>query len=597
MTHLETAPRKPLRLWPGVVAALLLIAFKLAMPLFGTAGLPTMFLGGVAGGALIILWWLFLSRAPWIERLGAIVVMILAIAATVPFLDASIAEVGQGQLFYILVFPAVALALVAAAIVSRRFGARSRRTVIVLAIAAASGSFALLRTGGVTGGGDTDLHFRWTPTAEERLLAQIRDEPPPVPKPAPVRNDTAQVEATEPPPPAAAAPAPDAPKAAPPDPITHTPAEWPGFRGPNRDNVITGIPFETDWLQKPPVELWRRPVGPGWSSFAVSRDLIYTQEQRGQDEVVSCYRLSTGEPVWRHRDAARFSEVPGGPGPRATPAVHDGRVYTHGATGIVNALDASSGTRIWTRNSSSDTGAEQPGWGFTSSPLVVNDVVVVAASGVLVAYDLATGTPRWQGPRDGGGYSSPHLVALDGVPQIVLLRGRRTTSFNVADGKVLWEHSWQPGGSIVQPALIGTRDLLINHADTMGGQAMRRLGVTRGGSGWNVEERWTSRGLKPYFNDFVVHEDHAFGFDGSILSCINIDDGERKWKGGRYGHGQMLLLAEQDLLLVLSEGGELAPVNATPDQFTEVLQGNRGKNLEPPGHRRGREIRCEDDSC
>ena len=567
MTQPETAPRKPLRLWPGVAAALLLIAFKLVVPLFGAAGPPAMFLGGLAGGALIILWWVFLSRAPWIERLGAIVVMALAIAATLPFLDPSIAQAGQGQLFYILVIPVVALALVAAAVVSRRLGAGSRRAVIVLAIAAASGSFALLRTGGVTGGGDTDIHFRWTPTAEDRLLAEVRDEPPPTAKPAPDANE-ATVKAADP----AAAPAAAAepPKAAPPDPITHTPAEWPGFRGPNRDNVIRGIRVETDWSQSPPVELWRRPVGPGWSSLAVNRDLIYTQEQRGEDEAVSCYRLSTGEPVWRHRDAARFSEFPGGPGPRATPAVHNGVVYTHGATGIVNALDARTGARIWTRNSSSDTGAEHPGWGFTSSPLVVNDIVVVAASGVLVAYDLATGQPRWQGPRDGAGYSSPHLVVLDGVPQIVLLRGRRTTSFNVADGKVLWEHSWQPGASMVQPALIGTRDLLVNHADTMGGQGLRRLVVTRGGSGWNVEERWTSRGLKPYFSDFVVHKDVAFGFDGSILSCININDGERRWKGGRYGHGQMLLLADQDLLLVLSEGGELALVSATPDQFTEV---------------------------
>ena len=233
----ELTPRKPLRLWPGVVAALLLIAFKLVMPLFGTARLPTMFLGGVAGGALIILWWLFLSRAPWIERLGAIVVMILAIAATVPFLDPSITKAGPGRLFYILVIPVVALALVAAAVVSRRFGPGSRRAVIVLAIAAASGSFALLRTGGVTGGGDTDIHFRWTPTAEERLLAQLRDEPPlPAPKPAPVppiRNDAATVKAAEPAPAAAAAPAAaDAPKAAPPDPIKHTPAEWPGSADP-----------------------------------------------------------------------------------------------------------------------------------------------------------------------------------------------------------------------------------------------------------------------------------------------------------------------------------------------------------------------------
>ena len=560
-----------MRLWPGVVAALLLIAFRFVSPLFGTAGPPTMFLGGLAGGVLIILWWLFLSRAPWIERLGAIVVMILAIAATLPFLHPSIAQAGQGRLFYILIIPVVALALLAAAVVSRRFGAGNRRAVIVLAITAASGSFALLRTGGVTGEGDADIHFRWTPTAEERLLAKVRDEPPPpASKPAAVPDDV-KVKPAEPTPAAAAAPA-AAPKAAPADPIEHTLAEWPGFRGPNRDNVIKGIRVETDWSQKPPVELWRRPVGPGWSSFAVNGDLIYTQEQRGEDEIVSCYRLSTGEPVWRHRDAARFSEFPGGPGPRGTPTVHNGRVYTHGATAIVNALDASAGTRIWTRNSSSDTGAEQPGWGFTSSPLVVNDIVVVAASGVLVAYDLGTGNPRWQGPRDGAGYSSPHLVVLDGMPQIVLLRGRRTTGFNVADGTVLWEHSWEPGASIVQPALIGRRDLLINHADTMGGQGLRRLAVTRGGAGWNVEERWTSRGLKPYFNDFVVHEDHAFGFDGGILSCINVNDGERKWKGGRYGHGQMLLLAEQDLLLVLSEDGELALVNATPDRFTEVTR-------------------------
>jgi outer membrane protein assembly factor BamB len=483
----------------------------------------------------------------------------------------------------------VALALVAAAIVSRTFGAGSRRAVIALAIAAASGSVALLRTGGVTGTGDADIHFRWTPTAEERLLAHLRDEPPPpapnpapVPPVAPMAND-AKVKAAGPKPAPTAAAAPDVPKAAP-DPITHTAAEWPGFRGPNRDSVINGVHVETDWARKPPVELWRRPVGPGWSSFAVNGNLIYTQEQHGEDEVVSCYRLSSGELVWRHRDTARFSEFPGGPGPRATPTVYNGSVYTHGATGIVNSLDAGTGARRWTRNSSSDTGAEQPGWGFTSSPLVVNDIVVVAASGVLVAYDLATGKPRWQGPRDGAGYSSPQLVVLDGVPQIVLLRGRRTTSFNVADGKVLWEHSWEAGASIVQPALIGTRDLLINHADTMGGQALRRLGVTRGGNGWSVEERWTSRGLKPYFNDFVVHKGHAYGFDGSILSCIDLADGKREWKGGRYGQGQMVLLPDQDLLLVIGEEGELALVRAAPDQFTELarIPGIEGKTWNHP---------------
>jgi outer membrane protein assembly factor BamB len=189
-----------------------------------------------------------------------------------------------------------------------------------------------------------------------------------------------------------------------------------------------------------------------------------------------------------------------------------------------------------------------------------------------VAYDFSTGATRWTGPSGGGGYSSPHLVTIDGVPQILLLRGRMATSVSPTDGTVLWEHAWQPGASILQPALAGDRDVLLTLGDGMGGVGMRRIAVSHGAGGWSTEERWTTRGLKPYFNDFVVHKGHAYGFDASILACIDLIDGTRKWKGGRYGHGQLVLLADQDLLLVLSEDGELALVNATPGQYTEVAR-------------------------
>ena len=348
--------------------------------------------------------------------------------------------------------------------------------------------------------------------------------------------------------------------------------EWPGFRGPERDSIIRGVRIETDWSKSPPVALWRRPIGPGWSSFAVRGDLVYTQEQRGEDEVVSCYRLTTGEPVWRHRDAARFYAPESGPGPLGTPTVHDGRVYTFGATGIVNALDAGNGAVMWSRNAGTDTGATMPAWGFASSPLVVKDVVIVAASGRLVAYDIATGNPRWVRTTGGGGYSSPHLATIDGLAQILLLSGGGVTSVAPADGIVLWQHSWMEGVSIVQPALAPDGTVLIAGGDTMGGAGIRRLAVARGPAGWTVDERWTSRGLKPYFNDFVVHKGHAFGFDGNILSCIDLADGNRKWKGGRYGSGQLILLPDQDVLLVLSDQGELALVSATPDKFTELAR-------------------------
>jgi outer membrane protein assembly factor BamB len=349
-------------------------------------------------------------------------------------------------------------------------------------------------------------------------------------------------------------------------------AEWPGFRGPRRDGVVRGIRINTDW-SSPPIEIWRRAIGPGWSSFAVRGDLVYTQEQRGGDEVVSCYRLSSGEPVWRHRDAIRFWESEGGAGPRATPTVQGGRVYTMGATGLVNALDAETGAVIWSRNAASDTEKKIPDWGVASSPLVIDGLVIVGVAGRLAAYDAATGAPRWLGPTGGGGYSSPHFATLHGVPQVVLLRGARTISVAPGDGTLLWEFSTgQPTVSIVQPGFTADGDVLISDGDAMVGNGIRRVAISRTGTRWTAEERWNSRGLKPAFNDYVVHKGHAYGFDGSILSSIDLSDGSRKWKGGRYGKGQLVLLADQDLLLVVSEEGELALVSATADKYTEFAR-------------------------
>jgi outer membrane protein assembly factor BamB len=348
-------------------------------------------------------------------------------------------------------------------------------------------------------------------------------------------------------------------------------ADWPGFRGPHRDSIVAGVRIKTDWVSSPPVELWRRPVGPGWSSFAVGGGLLYTQEQRGEFEVVTCYNATTGKPVWVHRDAARFWESNAGAGPRGTPALGGGRVYAFGATGILNALDAASGAVAWKRNAASDTGAKVPDWGFSSSPLVVDDVVIIGASGRLAAYDLASGNPRWQGTDKGVSYSSPHLLTIGGVPQVLLQNNGGVTSVTPANGTVLWKHAW-PNAIMLQPALIPDGSVLIAANSDAGGLGTRRLAVAHGPGGWTAAEVWTSNGLKPYFNDLVIHKGHAYGFDGGILACIDLQDGKRKWKGGRYGHGQMLLLSDQDLLLVLSEEGELALVAAAPGQFTEMAR-------------------------
>jgi outer membrane protein assembly factor BamB len=200
---------------------------------------------------------------------------------------------------------------------------------------------------------------------------------------------------------------------------------------------------------------------------------------------------------------------------------------------------------------------------------VVDDAVIVAASGRLAAYDLATGQPRWLGPEGGGSYSSPQLLNLGGVAQVLLPSDTGLTSVAPADGKVLWKHPW-PGFSMLQPAVTPEGAVLVTTSTAAGGVGTRRLAVAHATSGWTVDEVWTSNGLKPYFNDLVVHKGHAYGFDGGILSCIDLQDGKRAWKGGRYGYGQLLLLSDQDLLLVLSEEGDLALVAAVPGQFTQL---------------------------
>jgi outer membrane protein assembly factor BamB len=577
--------RKPLRLWPGVSIAAFCVLFRLLVPLVAPDESVWGVFVGVIGAALVLLWWLLFSRAPWVERFGAIVATVAAYFAVRPLVDPSISGGLMGRMFAVYAMPAVVPpAFVAWAVVTRNHSNALRRVTMVLTIFLACSVWTLLRTEGVMGGSVAMLHWRWTPTPEDRLLAKGEEASAPAPAQA---EATAQkevpraVEPSEAPAKIAPAPTVAAPTAATPTTSaspdaslarTITRTEWSGFRGNDRDGVVRGVHIETDWSKSPPSELWRRSIGPGWSSFAVDGDRIYTQEQRGDEEMVSCYRFATGEPVWKHRDKVRFYESNGGAGPRATPTLHNGRVYALGATGILNALDARNGAVLWSRNAAKDTGAPLPGWGFTGSPLVVGDALVAATSGRLAGYDVENGNLRWVQKTGGGGYSSPQFAVIGGVPQVVLLNSAGATSVAPTDGAILWNHPWEGSAAILQPALGVDGGLLVSAGDMMGGLGIRRLAVTHAASQWRVEERWTSRGLKPYFNDYVVHKGHAYGFDGSILSCIDVNDGNRQWKGGRYGQGQLVLLPDQDVLLVLSEEGEVALVRATPEQFTELAR-------------------------
>jgi outer membrane protein assembly factor BamB len=459
------------------------------------------------------------------------------------------------------------------ALAASHLSAGARRGTMAVTIVLACAAWVLVKTGGFDQSFRNDLMWRWAQTPEDRLVADPAAAlpPPPSARPAsvpPVRGaSVADAVAID----AATLPATEHAEAA----AADARAEWPGFRGPGRDGIVRGVRIDTDWFRQPPAELWRRKVGPGWSSFAVHGDAIYTQEQRGGDEIVASYSLSTGKPRWSHRDPVRFWESNGGAGPRATPTLANGRVYTLGATGVLNALDARTGALVWSRNAAADAHAQTPTWGFAGSPLVVGDALIVGTSGTLVGYDAATGEPRWVGPQhtlsDFGSYSSPQHVTMHGVEQVVLLSEAGATAVAPVDGRLLWEHPLR-GTPILQPVLTAEGDLLIHVMSMAGGQGIRRLAVRQESNGWTATERWTSDDLKTMSSDFVVHNGYAFGFDGTIFACVDLADGTRKWKGGRYGSGQVLLLPDQNLLLIVSEEGELALVSATPDKYTEFAK-------------------------
>lgn len=533
----DKAQLKPLRLWLGIAIVVLQWSVRFILPLLFPDAIAIAVFGGIFFGLVFAIWWIFFSRAPLFERWFAIVLMIIALVSTSFILHKSIATTMMGMMFTVYSVPVLCLAFVIWAAVSSRFTNKVRSITMVVTIIVASGFWALLRTNGMDGEVHMDFAWRWSKTAEQRLIAESDGKLLRLPA-----DSTAM----------------------------STEVEWSGFRGNNRDGIVEGVKIDSDWEKAKPVEIWRRAVGPGCSSFAVQGNLLYTQEQRGELESVTCYDLNTGKPVWVHGDSARFWDSHAGAGPRSTPTLCRGRVYTLGATGILNVLNSQTGSVVWMRNAAYDTKVKIPGWGYTGSPLVVDSSVFVAIAGQLLAYSIIDGKLLWSSTDGGESYSSPLLATIDGIKQILFMNRSGLTGFAPADGKELWKYALV-GTPIVQPSVLAPKDILISDVSNGGANGMRRLTIQNESGEWKVNENWTSSGLKPYFNDFVIHKGHAYGFDGPTLACIDIENGNRKWKAGRYA-GEALLISDQDLLLILSEKGEIALVKASPEGYKELLR-------------------------
>ncbi|MCB1036705.1 MAG: PQQ-like beta-propeller repeat protein [Acidobacteria bacterium] len=349
-----------------------------------------------------------------------------------------------------------------------------------------------------------------------------------------------------------------------------TAGDFPQFLGPRLDARLPGVFLHRDWQSHPPREVWRRAVGAGWSGFAVAGDLALTQEQRGEEEMVVAYALATGDPVWSHGDRARYDATIGGVGPRATPTVAGGRVFTVGSTGLLNALDLATGRQLWGHDLVAELGAEIPSWGKSSSPLVLENRVFVPVGGSgksLVAFDAADGRELWRGGDDGASYSSPLVAELAGRRQIVLFTAASVTGQDPESGRVLWRHPWSAGQpNVAQPIVLGPDRLLVSSGYGIGASLLE---LSSGeGEGLVARELWHSPRLKLKFSQAVEHDGRLFGLDDGVFTCLDPSSGERCFKRGRYGHGQLLLVG--DLLLVQTEAGELLLVEPDAAEAREL---------------------------
>lgn len=349
-------------------------------------------------------------------------------------------------------------------------------------------------------------------------------------------------------------------------------ADSPQFLGPARTGVHTDPGLSTNWNTQPPRELWRRPVGLGWSAFAVVKDRAITQEQRGNDEVVACYDLLTGTPVWDHSDTTRFSEWQGGDGPRATPTVQDGRVYTFGATGLLNCLDALSGKPLWRRSVLSEHNLGTNDWACSASPLLSDTLVIVTGGRgpgpVLIAYDRRTGEPAWKAGNDSASYASPILATLAGRRVVLSSNARSLIAVTPSTGQVLLEHEWGSGKwpKASQPVVLGDDRIFVSAGYGMGCQMIRVRANADGSLASEVQ--WKGVSMKTQFNSVAALDGHLYGLDDGLLACVNADTGKRAWKDGRFGSGQSLLAG--NLLLVQNERGSVHLCTATSDAFHEL---------------------------
>jgi outer membrane protein assembly factor BamB len=529
-----------LRVWPAVVLLAAYWAFTYVNQNYEFSSVMRFITRMMALLLLVLvfaMWWLTRSKLSIRDRIGAALIVLAISAFAVAASDKSINAFG----YFLSAAPVIITAWTAWLLIARRLDPFIQRAGFCALMLFVCGYFTLVRFDGLWENQTGQIHWRWTDTSEQRFLAGLSrtsHNAPSSQKPWKLQD-----------------------------------GDSPDFRGIGRNGVVTGVNLATDWTENPPKPLWKKKVGPSWSGLIVVDGHIVTQEQRGENEAVVCYDTATGNEVWVHEDPIRFEESLSGAGPRSTPTFANGQIYTFGAKANLNCLKAETGEVIWAHDCAKEAEvpeADRPQWGFSGTPLVVDDLVIVFTGGTaksVLAYHTKSGQFAWSCAGGKQSYSSPQLVTLQGQKQIVMHDNGALRGINIADGKQLWE---LPATSpinlpMIQPHDTGNNTLLVSSEPDL---AM--VEIKQDGENWSATQSWQNNKLRAGFNDFVVHGESVFALDDGVLCCIDVATGKRLWKKGRLGHGQVLLIPDQDLLLLLAEKGDAILVFVDRKEYKEL---------------------------
>ena len=359
---------------------------------------------------------------------------------------------------------------------------------------------------------------------------------------------------------------------------------WPGWRGQHRDGWVGEFRPPARWPAEP-ARVWHVDVGTGYASPLVSNGRVYQhardgdQTREGDNEVVTCLDLATGEIVWQQSYAVPFKMGGGGErhgkGPKSTPALADGRLFTLSIAGILTAWDISSGDKIWQRDYSERFEKNHLYWGASTSPLIDGDHVVVHfgtdGEGALIALDAASGEEIWSTGNDGPSYASPILVDIHGTRQIVALNETSLVGVESKTGKLLWEFHYPQSRSdqnMVTPAFY--QNMVLLGGENRGIRALEP--VPENGS-WSLRERWFQKDVALDMSSAVMNEHHLFGFSHygqGRLFCLDAINGEVLWQGPRRTGENVTFLSTPDHIVALVDDGKLDVVRASRDQYQPV---------------------------